>query len=439
MGRSPNVRLAAGMLVITVVGIPGVLAAPLPVSAPQPAPVATALLSVASDGASGNGDSFDPALSADGSTVAFTSVATNLAPSGSAGVVNVFVRDGSGRTVQISVAPDGLAGDGDSGRPVLSGDGAVVAFDSFAGNLVSGDTNGASDVFVRDRASRRTTRISVDSAGAQGNGRSSSPSISADGRFVAFASDATALVPADHNRAGDVFVHDRRTGKTSRVSVASDGTSGNGESFSPSISANGRFVAFVSAATNLVRGDTNGTIDVFVHDREAGRTTRVSVASNGRQLNGDAYSPSISGDGRSVAFTTAAGDAVPADDNGASDAFVHDRQTRRTVLVSADRAGRPSDRGSFAPCLSADGRLVAFATAAALVPDDRNNTEDVFMLDLATGALRRVSVASDGTEGTQPSTAPSISGDAGAIAFESLANNLVVADSNLALDVFWRK
>jgi Tol biopolymer transport system component len=431
MGRSPHVRLVAGLLVITALGIPGVMAAP--------AAVATTLLSVASDGASTNGDSFHPALSADGSTVAFASVATNLTGSGSAGVVNVFVRDRTGRTVQASDAPDGLAGDGDSGSPVLSGDGGVVAFDSFATNLVSGDTNGASDVFVRERTTGRTSRVSVNSAGVEANADSFSPSISADGGVVAFASDASGLVTGDHNRSGDVFVHDRRTGQTSRVSVASDGAQGNGDSFSPAISANGRFVAFVSGATNLVRGDTNGATDVFVHDRKTRRTTRVSVAFDGRQLNGDAYSPSISGDGRIVAFVTAAGNAAPADDNGASDVFVHDRQTGSTLLVSADDQGRLSDRGSFAPSLSADGRGVAFVTDAALVADDRNNTEDVFVFDLTAGVLRRVSVASDGREGSRPSTGPSISGDAGAVAFESLADNLVAADSNLAQDVFWRR
>jgi Tol biopolymer transport system component len=311
--------------------------------------------------------------------------------------------------------------------------------DPSADNLVSDDTNGVSDVFVRDLTSGRTSRISVDSRGGQGNGDSFSPSISADGRFVAFASDATTLVTGDYNRAGDVLIHDGRTGETSLVSVAPDGMSGNGDSFSPSISADGRFVAFVSEASNLVRHDTNGANDIFVHDRRSGHTTRVSVTFDGRQLNGDAYSPSISGDGRIIAFTTVAGNAVPTDENGASDVFVHDRQTGRTVLVSADQDGRLSDRGSFAPSLSADGRMVTFVTDGALVADDRNNTEDVFLFDLTAGALRRVSVASDGSEGSQPSSWPSISGDGGAVAFESRASNLVVGDSNLAQDVFRRK
>ncbi|HTC81100.1 MAG TPA: hypothetical protein VK848_06165 [Acidimicrobiia bacterium] len=341
----------------------------------------TALLSVATDGTHGNADSFAPELSADGSTVAFVSLATNLAAPEPAQVASVFVRDPrTGRTERVSDGVDGAA-DGDSRNPSLSGDGLVVAFESAASNLVGGDTNGTSDVFVHDRVSGRTTRVSVDSGGAQGNEGSFTPSISADGRYVAFASEAT----------------------------------------------------------NLVRGDTNGATDIFVHDRETGRTTRVTVASDGTQVNGDSFTPSISGDGRFVAFTTDAGNVVAGDDNRASDVFVHDGQTGRTVLVSVASHGHPSARGSFAPCLSADGRTVAFVTDGPLVADDTNNSEDVYVADLATGGLRRVSVASDGTEGDGPSLGPALSGDGTAVAFESLASNLVVADSNAAEDVFWRR
>jgi Tol biopolymer transport system component len=434
MGGLPQRGLTIGVLAVTFVGTSAVRAAP-------PPPAVTALLSVASDGTHGDADSFDPALSADGSTVAFASLATNLAAAEvAARVVNVFVRDQrTGRTTRISDAPDGTAANGDSGRPAVSADGSVVAFESRASDLVAGDTNGASDVFVWERASGRTTRVSVASDGAQGNQDSVTPAISADGRYVAFASEATGLVPGDHNRAEDVFVHDRRTGKTTRVSVASDGRSGNGPSFSPAISADGRYVAFASDAANLVRGDTNGDTDIFVHDRDTGRTTRVSQAWNGGQVNGDVFSPSISGDGRFVAFATDAGNVVNGDDNQASDVFVHDRQTGRTVLASAGPGGHPSDRGSFAPALSADGRWVAFVTDGALLADDTNATEDVYVAEVASGALHRVSLASDGREGNGPSTWPSISADGTAVAFESLASNLVVADTNAAEDIFWRR
>jgi Tol biopolymer transport system component len=437
MGTSPKRGLTVAVLAVTFFGTTGVRAA---TPSPSPETAATVLLSVATDGTQANADSFAPALSGDGSAVAFTSLATNLAGPESVPTMNVFVHDPlRGQTTRISDSPGGEPADGDSTSPVLSGDGSVVAFDSFADNLVSGDSNGASDVFVHERASGRTTRVSVASDGAQSNGGSFSPSISANGRFVAFASDATALVPGDHNRDGDVFVHDRQTGKTTLISVTSDGKPANGDSFAPAISADGRFVAFVSHATNLVGGDTNGAADVFVHDRENGRTMRVSVGSDGAQIDSDSFGPSISGDGRYVAFATDAGNVVPGDMNGASDVFVHDGQTGRTALVSAKGDGHPSDRGSSSPALSADSRAVAFVTDGALLPDDTNNTEDVYVADLATGALRRMSLASDGTEGNRPSLTPAVSATGTVVAFESLATNLAVADSNGAGDVFWRR
>jgi Tol biopolymer transport system component len=396
---------------------------------------------VASDGTHGNADSFAPSLSADGSTVAFASLATNFGAPEAVQVVNVFARDQrTGKTERISVGLGGTDADGDSRNPSVSADGSLVAFESSATNLVAGDSNGASDVFVRDRASGRTTLVSVDSAGVQGNEGSFTPSISADGRYVAFASDATGLVAGDHNRAEDVFVHDRRTGRTVKVSVASDGRPGNGNSYSPVISADGRFVAFASEATNLVRGDTNGATDIFVHDLGTGRTVRVSVASNGAQSDGDAFTPSISGDGRYVAFITDAGNLKPGDGNGASDVFVHDGETGRTVLVSEPPGGDPSAaRGSFEPSLSADGRFVAFVTDGALVADDTNNTEDVYLADVSGRGVRRVSLASDGSGGNGPSLGPSVNGNGTVVAFESLASNLVVADTNGADDVFWRR
>jgi|GEM_PF-1585857 len=230
---------------------------------------------------------------------------------------------GSWHVVQrVSVASGGTQGNGDSGCPSISADGRYVAFQSYASNLVPGDTNGTWDVFVHDRLTGQTTRVSVASDGTQGNGDSECPSISADGRYVAFASLASNLVPGDTNGTWDVFVHDRLTGQTTRVSVASGGAQGNSGSWCPSISADGRYVAFQSYASNLVPGDTNGVLDVFVHDRLTGQTTRVSVASDGTQ--GDSYSfgSSISADGRYVAFSSLASNLVPGDTNDKPDIFV---------------------------------------------------------------------------------------------------------------------
>ena len=158
-----------------------------------------------------------------------------------------------------------------------------------------------------------TTRVSVASDGTQSNNSSYNPSISANGRYVAFESEATNLVRGDTNNFRDIFVHDRQTGQTTRVSVASDGTQANGHSYDPSISADGRYVAFASLANNLVSGDTNDQQDIFVHDRQTGQTTRVSVASDGTQASGHSFNPSISADGRYVAFVSSASNLVGGD------------------------------------------------------------------------------------------------------------------------------
>ena len=203
-----------------------------------------------------------------------------------------------------------------------------------------------------------TWRVSVDSAGVEGNGWCAHPqSISGDGRFVAFDSHADNLVPGDTNRRRDVFVHDRQTGTTTRVSVDSSGVQGDGSSSLPSISVDGRFVAFESGATNLVSGDTNRRLDVFVHDRQTGTTTRVSVDSSGVQGDGSSFVPSISGDGHFVAFHSFARNLVPGDNNAAGDVFVHGRQTGATQRVSVDSSGVEGNGSSLAPKISGDGRF----------------------------------------------------------------------------------
>jgi Tol biopolymer transport system component len=235
--------------------------------------------------------------------------------------------DFAGTTTCVSVASDGSQGNDGSYSPSISADGRYVAFDSDASNLVSGDTNSESDVFVHDRQTGETTRVSVASDGEQGNEDSWYPSISADGRHVAFGSSASNLVGGDTNSEYDVFVHDRQAGQTTRVSVASDGGQGNDRSEEFSISADGRYVVFDSAASNLVGCDTNDVWDIFVHDRQAGQTTRVSAASDGSQGNSDSGGSSISADGRYVVFDSAASNLVGGDTNGNWDVFVHDRES----------------------------------------------------------------------------------------------------------------
>lgn len=228
-----------------------------------------------------------------------------------------------GETTRVSVASSGAEGNGDSLYPRLSADGRFVVFLSFASDLVPGDTNDGGDVFVHDRQSGTTTRVSVDSSGAQTSGAGGTPAISADGRSVAFWSSATNLVPDDTNDRNDVFVHDRQSGITSRVSVDTAGAEGNFDSLTPAISADGRAVAFTSHASNLVPGDTNDLGDIFIHNRQSGITTRISVDSSGAQGNADSTLSTISGDGSIVAYQSWANNLVPGDTNDVSDVFVY--------------------------------------------------------------------------------------------------------------------
>ena len=275
------------------------------------------------------------------------------------------------------------------------------------------------------------------SSGTQGNNFSLAPSISDDGRFVAFTSDSNNLVSGDTNSIADVFVHDRQTGTTERVSVGSSGTQGNSSSLAPRISSDGRFVAFFSAASNLVSSDTNGTSDVFVHDRQTGTTSRVSVDSSGSQGNGISVAPSISSDGRFVTFQSAASNLVSGDTNSSTDVFVHDQQTGTTERVSVGSSGTQGNDLSLTPSISSDGRFVAFQSDANnLVSGDTNRSADIFVHDRQTGTTSRVSVDSSGGQGNNRSLDSSISGNGRFVAFESDASNLVNGDTNVSSDIF---
>jgi len=230
-------------------------------------------VSVDSSGLAGSGDSVHPSLSANGQIVAFSSLAPDLVPGDTNGHADAFVHDrATGVTERVSVASTGAEGNDGSWADSISADGQIVAFYGWSSNLVAGDANGVSDVFVRDRTHGLTERVSVDSTGAEATDHSYYPSLSADGRIVAFWSLAANLVAGDTNGRGDVFVRDRSTGTTERDSVDASGAEGDDHSYEPALSARGVIVAFCSAATNLVAGDTNGVIDVFVHHRRIDAT-----------------------------------------------------------------------------------------------------------------------------------------------------------------------
>ena len=405
----------------------------------------TERVSVDSAGNQGNGASAFPSISPDGRFVAFRSDASNLVPGDTNGSMDVFVRDRqTGATTRVSVSSSGIQGDRSSFTTLwgcISADGRFVAFESEATNLVAGDTNNSSDIFIRDRQTGATTRVSVSTSGVQGNDWSHLASISADGRYVAFDSFASNLVPGDTNGIGDVFVHDRQTGATQRVSVSSSGTQAAGlNSAGASISADGRLVAFASGASNLVSGDSNNARDIFVHDRQTGATTRVSVSSSGVQANARSGEFFLSPDGRYVAFDCDATNLVPGDTNSLQDIFVRDRQTGATTRVSVSSSGVQANANSFFPSLSADGRLVSFyGSSNNLVPGDTNGKSDVFLHDRQTGTTLLVSVDSAGNQGNQSSSgASSISADGRSVAFSSQASNLVSDDTNGTTDLFVR-
>ncbi|MGH9038544.1 MAG: TolB family protein [Acidimicrobiia bacterium] len=392
----------------------------------------------------GKSFSFRPWVSADGRFVAFDSDSPALVAGDTNRVRDVFVYDrATGTTERVSLADDDTEADGQSQRPTLSTDGRYVAFWSDATNLVTGDTNDVADVFVVDRVDGLVRRVSVGPGGVQANGESVRPVISGDGATVAFESAARNLTPkdvigrgTDTNAARDIFVHDLANDETTRVSVASDGTQGAGESLRPSMSADGRFVAFQSEAV-FDSADTNKARDVFVHDRESGTTTRVSLSGSEAQGDGGSFSPSLSADGRYVAFWSNAANLVGADDNAASDVFVRDLQDGITRRSSVTSDGVEGDGDSSDPSISPDGRWVAYWSAAAnLVAGDSNGMRDVFLHDTQTAETIRVSVATDGSEADADCYAPNVGSGGDLVAFDSEATTLVAGDSNPGSDIF---
>jgi hypothetical protein len=396
-------------------------------------------VSVSSAEAQADDESEISTISADGRYVAFFSRATNLVAVDENGTWDLFLRDlSTGTTRRVSVSASGGEADDTSwGSVALSQHGRYVAFESFARNLVPGDTGGLWDAFVRDRRLKTTERVSVSSTGVQGNSGSVGVALSATGRYVSYYSHATNLVAGDTNRRLDVFVRDRATGTTRRVSVRSNGGQANGHSAGPVISANGRYVGFYSDASNLVAGDTNGDTDAFVRDRATGTTTRVSVRSNGAQADSGSYLESISADGRFVSFSSWASNLVAGDTNGVRDVFVRDRAAGTTRRVSVAGDGTEGNGESLSSAISPGGRYVAFRSSASnMVLGDTNGVGDVFVRDRATGTTRLVSVDIGGTAAGGGD--PSISATGRYVSFSSWASNLVIGDTNEYVDVFVR-
>ncbi len=360
------------------------------------------------------------------------------------------------RTELISTDRNGAAVDRASAGWTLSGDGRFVAFTSYGANIVANDTNDTGDVFVLDRQNGAVDLVSVALGGTAGNAGSLRAFMTPDARFVAFDSDATDLVggpPA----VGQTYVRDRAQGTTERVSVNAAGVPGNRPTDVQGISGDGRFVVFASESSNLVPGDTNGYLDVFVRDRCishgtpvpscSAATERVSVGVGGSEANGTnttiAFSgAAISDDGRYVAFTSQASNLVANDTNAAGDVFVYDRWTRTTELVSVSSRGEQGNTYSDLSnvgAMSPDGRYVVFDSRASnLVAGDTNDAFDIFLRDRVAGTTELISVSSAGTQGNGTSDVAAVSADGRIVAFSSAATNLVRGDGNGVSDLFVR-
>ncbi len=413
-------------------------------------------------------DSDCASVSADGRYVAFQSAGINLVDddnntlrlitSGSGWSAfwnsDVFVRDRDrGKTERVSVSSAGVEGEvgGSSGEARISANGRWVIFSSSCDNLVSGDTNEKRDIFLHDRQNGHTLLMSKGYLGGGANNHSYGPSISDDGYYIAFVSSADNLVPGDNNTKDDVFVYNRHTGRTTRVSVASAGTEANGRSWGTDISADGRYIAFVSEARNLVEGGSDYTSDVFVHDRITRETTQVSVSSDGLDGNGRCcmetsygattrWPARISDRGRYVVFDSQADNLVEGDTNGKTDTFVHDRLTGLTRRASVGDGGSQADADCRRSDISGNGRFVAFETLATTLVAEQTSPYiyDVFVRDMILGTTEKVSKCPCGTDGDEGSSRPSLNTDGTAVAFDSHAKNLLLnfGDTNQDGDVF---
>jgi Tol biopolymer transport system component len=399
----------------------------------------TVRVNVDSAGNQSRGNAYYPSISGDGRFVAFASTSDDLVAGDTNRNSDVFVHDrATGITERVSTSSSGVQGNNHAYESRVSADGRFVAFLSAATNLIDGTTVPTGGIFVRDRLNGTTELASVDSAGNPGTGYSQLGGISADGSVVAFTSGSPNLVANDTNLCSDAFVHDRSTGVTERVSVDSAGGQADLDSYGSAISADGNVVVISSRATNLVPGDTNKKNDVFVHDRTTGVTERVSLDSSGQEGNDDSYRAVASADGSVIAFTSVATNLFDDDVNGGEDAFVRDRLAGTTELVSVGSFGTfgygPTN---WVAGISPDGRFVVFGSSSAfLVDDDENDAFDVFVRDRVAGATDRYSVDSTGGEANDGSNDPAMADDGHVVAFHSYSTDLVDGDTNGLDDVF---
>ena len=397
----------------------------------------TTRVSLANGGGQSNASNFAPAVDDSGMVVAFVSSATNLVPGDTNGKYDIFVHDRFwGVTTRVSVSSNGTQANNNSSSPAVSPDGRYIAFASFATNLVANDTNNQGDIFVHDRVTGITTRVSTDTNGNQANDESRNPSFGGD--LVCFDSFADNLVPGDTNLFTDAFTKNLTTGETNRVSLTYQGLQANSLSHESDISGNGRFVTFTSHATNLSEiPDTNNKKDIFVRDLVTGHVHVASLGANMQGGNGESYSPQISDDGRFVAFESTSTNLVAGDTNGFRDIFIRDSLCWFTQLASVSSDNVQANEMSMNPAISGDGRFVTFFTFATnLVPDPLSFNENVITRDTWMFETSLTSKNTPGIAANFISRGPAVNFDGRFVAYESFATNLVPLDTNNILDVF---
>lgn len=389
-------------------------------------------------GTEGNSDSFAASISGDGRYIVFLSTADNLVEDDLNGFQDVFLYDRvENETSRLSMGFNGREANGPSSEARISRDGRFVVFVSEASNLVQGDNNGFADVFLLARESGEIRLVSVAADGTQGNDRSVQPDISTQGRFVTFISLAENLHAGDSNGVSDAYLYDSETGTLELASVNSAGEQANQTSKYAVVSSNGRYVAFQSKATNLVEGDYNNMYDIYVRDRQQGVTTLVSRGVDGVVGNMESQRPSLSDDGRYVAFESWASNLVSGDENYNSDVFVADRATGRMTLISVGNDGQQADHVNGGAVISGDGRYVAFSSLAGnMAEGDNNQAFDVYVRDRHVGRTQLVSVNLNGQAGSGASISPSLAAGGNYIVFDSVATDLVPNDGNERVDVF---
>ncbi len=375
----------------------------------------------------------NPSISANGRFVAFGSMSSDLVPGGVEGDDAVYFHDRlTQQTSRVSVSSSGIAGPGMF--PSMSADGHFVVFESW-GDLAEGDVNGQNDVFIHDNATNTTNLASVSSQGVQGNNMSNKASISADGRFVVFESFADNLVPGDTNGVSDIFVRDLIANTTTRVSVSSSGEQGNSYSGAglPSISGDGRFVAFTSLSGNLAANDTNGAWDAFVHDNLTGQTISVTnnITINNTPMFLGGVDAKLSANGQFAVFVATANPYAGFQGATAlTKTLIYNVFNGQITFAIADTPGLPTDTGGGNANISGDGHFLAFNAIT------QDNLSNIFMQDQVTNQTFFISTNPGGVGGNNHSFLPTISTDGHHIVYLSAADDLVANDTNNAVDVF---